>query len=81
MIVAKPFTREAYGCMLRKDDAPFKKVVDNVISRMMTDGSINKLYTKWFMQPIPPRGFNVDFPMSADMKTLIANPNDKALDE
>jgi glutamate/aspartate transport system substrate-binding protein len=81
MIVAKPFTREAYGCMLRKDDAPFKKLVDNVISRMMSDGSINKLYTKWFTQPIPPRGFNVDFPMSSDMKMLIANPNDKALDE
>jgi glutamate/aspartate transport system substrate-binding protein len=81
VVVAKPFTREAYGCMLRKDDAPFKKLVDNVISRMMTDGSINRLYTKWFTQPIPPRGFNVDFPMSSDMKTLISNPNDKALDE
>lgn len=80
-VVAKPFTREAYGCMVRKDDAPFKKLVDNVISGMMTDGAINKLYTKWFMQPIPPRGFNIDFPMSADMKALIASPNDKALDE
>lgn len=80
-IVATPFTREAYGCMLRKNDDAFKKVVDNVITGMMSDGSINKLYTKWFMQPVPPRGFNVNFPLSSDMKNLIANPNDKALDE
>lgn len=81
VIVAKPLTREAYGCMLRKDDEPFKKLVDNVITKMMKDGSINKLYTKWFLQPTPPRGINVDFPMSSDMKALVADPNDKALDE
>jgi glutamate/aspartate transport system substrate-binding protein len=81
LVVARPFTREAYGCMLRKNDEPFKKLVDNVISGMMKDGTVNRLYTKWFLQPIPPRGFNVDFPMSSDMKALIVNPNDRALDE
>ena len=80
IVVGRPQSREAYGCMIRKDDPQFKKVSDNVIAGMMKDGSINTLYTKWFMQPVPPKGLNLDFPLSDDMKALIKNPNDKALD-
>jgi len=80
VVVAKPQSREAYGCMIRKDDPQFKKTADTVIAGMMKDGSINSLYTKWFMQPVPPKGLNLDFPLSDDMKALIKNPNDKALD-
>ncbi|MGN5478813.1 hypothetical protein ACTMU2_22795 [Cupriavidus basilensis] len=60
--------------MIRKDDPQFKKVSDNVIAGMMKDGAINTLYTKWFMQPVPPKGLNLDFPLSDDMKALIKNP-------
>ncbi|MBB2918721.1 glutamate/aspartate ABC transporter substrate-binding protein [Cupriavidus alkaliphilus] len=80
IVVGKPQSRESYGCMIRKDDPQFKKLSDNVISGMMKDGSVNTLYTKWFMQPVPPKGLNLDFPLSEDMKTLIKAPNDKALD-
>lgn len=80
IVVAKPQSREAYGCMVRKDDAPFKAIADKTIASMMKDGEITKLYTKWFTQPVPPKGVNMDFPMSDDMKALIKNPNDKALD-
>ncbi|WP_354683202.1 glutamate/aspartate ABC transporter substrate-binding protein [Cupriavidus necator] len=80
VVVGKPQSRESYGCMLRKDDPQFKKLADNVISGMMKDGSINTLYTKWFMQPVPPKGLNLDFPLSEDMKALFKTPNDKALD-
>ena len=80
IVVGKPQSREAYGCMIRKDDAPFKKVSDHVIAGLMKDGTINTMYTKWFMQPVPPKGLNLDFPLSDDMKALFKNPNDKALD-
>ncbi|MBV8272295.1 MAG: glutamate/aspartate ABC transporter substrate-binding protein [Cupriavidus sp.] len=80
IVVGKPQSRESYGCMIRKDDAPFKKVADGVITGLMKDGSINTMYTKWFMQPVPPKGLNLDFPLSDDMKALFKNPNDKALD-
>ncbi|WP_423194885.1 MULTISPECIES: glutamate/aspartate ABC transporter substrate-binding protein [unclassified Cupriavidus] len=80
VVVGKPQSRESYGCMIRKDDAPFKKVADQTIIGMMKDGSINTLYTKWFQQPVPPKGLNLDFPLSEDMKALFKNPNDKALD-
>ncbi|WP_042884076.1 glutamate/aspartate ABC transporter substrate-binding protein [Cupriavidus necator] len=80
IVVGKPQSRESYGCMIRKDDPQFKKLSDTVISGMMKDGSINTLYTKWFMQPVPPKGLNLDFPLSDDMKALFKTPNDKALD-
>ncbi|WP_029048541.1 glutamate/aspartate ABC transporter substrate-binding protein [Cupriavidus sp. amp6] len=80
IVVGKAQSRESYGCMIRKDDPQFKKLSDTVISGMMKDGSVNTLYTKWFMQPVPPKGLNLDFPLSEDMKALIKAPNDKALD-
>ena len=80
IVVGKPQSRESYGCMIRKDDPQFKKLSDTVITGMMKDGSVNTLYTKWFMQPVPPKGLNLDFPLSEDMKALIKAPNDKALD-
>jgi glutamate/aspartate transport system substrate-binding protein len=80
VVVGKPQTREAYGCMMRRDDAPFKKVVDNTIAKVMTSGEINAIYDKWFLKPVPPKGLNLNFPLSDDMKNLFKNPNDKALD-
>lgn len=80
IVVGKAQSRESYGCMIRKDDPQFKKLSDTVINGMMKDGSVNTLYTKWFMQPVPPKGLNLDFPLSEDMKALIKAPNDKALD-
>ncbi len=78
-IVGTAQSREAYGCMLRKDDAPFKKVVDAAIASAMTSGDAEKLYKKWFQSPIPPKGLNLSLPLSDDMKELFKNPNDKAL--
>lgn len=80
VVVAKPQSRESYGCMVRKDDAPFKALADKTIVGMMKDGSITAAYKKWFESPVPPKGLNLDFPLSDDMKALIKNPNDKALD-
>ena len=80
VVVAKPQSREAYGCMVRKDDKPFKALADKTIAGMMKDGSIAAEYKKWFEQPVPPKGVNMEFPLSDDMKALIKNPNDKALD-
>ncbi|ANA33927.1 Glutamate/aspartate import solute-binding protein [Ralstonia mannitolilytica] len=80
VVVGKPQSREAYGCMVRKDDKPFKALADKTIAGMMKDGEIAALYKKWFEQPVPPKGLNLDFPLSDDMKALIKNPNDKALD-
>jgi glutamate/aspartate transport system substrate-binding protein len=78
-IVGTPQSREAYGCMMRKDDPTFKKVVDDTIAKVMTSGEAAKIYKKWFESPIPPKGLNLNLPLSTDMKELYKHPNDKAL--
>ena len=79
-IVGTPQSREAYGCMMRKDDAEFKKVVDATIAQVMKSGEAEKLYKKWFMSPIPPKNLNLNLPLSDEIKQLYKNPNDKALE-
>jgi glutamate/aspartate transport system substrate-binding protein len=70
-------SQDMYGCMMRKGDEPFKKVVDDTIKAIFSSGDINAIYNKWFNQPIPPKGLNLNFPMSLELKELIANPVDK----
>lgn len=80
VIVGTPQSEEAYGCMMRKGDTEFKKVVDDAIAQVEKSGEAAKIYAKWFENPIPPKGLNLNFPLSDSMKKLYANPNDKALD-
>lgn len=67
---------EPYGIMLRKDDAAFKKVVDAATSALYKSPEGVAIYTKWFTQPIPPKGLNLNVSMSAQMKKQFANPAD-----
>lgn len=72
-------SREAYGCMIRKGDAQLKALLDQTIAELQTSGKAVTIYDKWFRSPIPPRGLNLDFDLSDDMKALFAAPNDKVL--
>ena len=67
---------EPYGIMLRKDDAAFKKVVNSAMTNIYKSGQINAIYEKWFQKPIPPKGLNLNVPMSEPFKKVIANPTD-----
>ncbi|MCG1055695.1 glutamate/aspartate ABC transporter substrate-binding protein [Mycetohabitans sp. B5] len=80
VIVGTPQSHEAYGCMMRKDDPAFKKVVDAAIAKVETSGEAARIYKKWFESPIPPKGLDLSFPLSDGMKALFKNPNDKAMD-
>ena len=75
-ISADALSVEPYGIMLRKDDAAFKKVVDAAMTRIYKSGEINAIYGKWFLKPIPPKGINLNLPMSEQFKKVIANPTD-----
>jgi len=79
-VTGAPQSREAYGCSMRKGDAKFKAVVDKTVARLESSGEAEKIYTKWFLHPIPPKGLNLNFPLSDEMKALFKNPNDKALE-
>jgi glutamate/aspartate transport system substrate-binding protein len=78
VIVGTPQSKEAYGMMLPKGDSQFKMLVDQTIAKAETSGEAAKLYQKWFQSPIPPKGLNLDLPLSDDMKELFKTPSDKA---
>ncbi|WP_315312201.1 amino acid ABC transporter substrate-binding protein [Pantoea vagans] len=78
-ILGTPQSKEAYGCMLRKDDPQFKALVDETIAKAQTSGQAEKWFNTWFKQPIPPKNLNMNFELSDDMKALFKTPNDKAL--
>src|SRR6202040_2636730 len=67
---------EPYGIMLRKDDPAFKKVVDGATAALYQSADGQKLYDKWFMQKIPPKGLNLNVPISAELKHEFAKPSD-----
>ena len=80
-IVGEVLNVEPIACMLRKDDPAFKKAVDDSIKRQIADGSLAKLYDKWFMQPVPPTNTKIGLPLSEATKAAWANPNDKPMED
>lgn len=80
-IVGEVLSVEPIACMLRKDDLTFKKAVDDSIRRQIADGSLARLYDKWFMQPIPPAGARIGLPLSAATKAAWASPNDRPMED
>ena len=80
-IVGEVLSVEPIACMLRKDDPAFKKAVDDSIKRQIADGSLAKLYDKWFMQPVPPTNTKIGLPLSDATKAAWAKPNDKPMED
>ena len=75
-IVGDPLGVEPIAIMLRKDDPRFKAAVDGEIRKLMASGELEKLYNKWFMQPIPPTGAVIGIPFPQTLKAAFQNPND-----
>jgi glutamate/aspartate transport system substrate-binding protein len=67
---------EPYGIGLPRDDTPFKQLVDGVLADLYRSGEIQAIYRKWFQSPIPPKGINLQLPMSEALKRAIAHPTD-----
>jgi glutamate/aspartate transport system substrate-binding protein len=79
VIVGETLRVEPYGVMMRKDDPQFKKLVDDTLAALMKSGEAEKLYNKWFMSPIPPKGVNLNLPMSPKLREAFQNPTDKGV--
>jgi len=65
-----------YGIVQPKDDPAFKKVVDDAVIDLIKTGKVAATYDKYFNSPIPPRGINLNYPMSDVLKRALANPTD-----
>ena len=76
-VVGDSLQVEPYACMLRRDDPRFKELVDGVIGAMMKSGEFDRLYTKWFMAPIPPNNINLRLPMAPQLRENLKNLSDK----
>lgn len=70
-----PQSREAYGRMVRKGDAAMTTTGDEAIAQSQASGQMAAICQKRFNAPIPPKGLNLDFALSKDMKALFAKPN------
>lgn len=76
-IVGETLQVEPYACMVRKDDPQFKQLVDSTIAGLMKSGEFKRIYSKWFESPIPPRGANLDMPMSEALTKNLKELSDK----
>jgi len=76
-VVGEAIQVEPYAIMLRKDDPAFKKLVDDTLAGLIKSGDFEKLYKKWFMSPIPPKGINLNAPMSRELQDNLKKLSDK----
>ena len=67
---------EPCAVMLRKDDLAFKKVVDDATAALYQSADGERLYDKWFMQKIPPKGLSLNVPIGVELKKAFAKPSD-----
>ncbi|CAJ0793093.1 Glutamate/aspartate import solute-binding protein [Ralstonia condita] len=79
-VVGDMLTVEPYAIMLSKSDAEFKHLVDRAMTNIILDYEADKLYKKWFQQPIPPNGARLDIPMSFLLRDSFKYPSDKIAD-
>ena len=79
-IVGEPLGAEPIALLFRKDDPAFKAAVDSVLTKLMQSGEMEKIYTKWFVNPIPPKNMSLNLPLGTTLRQLFATPNDKPLE-
>ncbi len=75
-ITKDPLSVEPYGIMMRRGDDAFKKVVDAALTNLYTSGDVIKIYNKWFLSPIPPKGINMNFALTPQLKYVYSHPTD-----
>jgi len=51
--VGEPFTSEALGIAIKKGDETLKQAFDAALAQMTADGTLERLYQKWFVERAP----------------------------
>ena len=78
-ILTESLRTEPYSMMLRREDPQFKAVVDRAVAAVYKSGEIDKIFAKWFANPIPPRGVNLNFQITPAIREAFRNPNDRGV--
>ncbi|GHC68323.1 glutamate/aspartate ABC transporter substrate-binding protein [Pseudorhodoferax aquiterrae] len=79
LITGESLRTENQALMYRRDEPALKAIVDRVVGGMMQSGEMDKLYQRWFMSPIPPKGVNINYPLNAETREAFANPSSKGI--
>ena len=74
VIGSEAYSIEPYAAMMPRDDPAFRQVVDTATANLYKSGEINKIYAKWFLQAIPPKGIVLNVQESPQLKKALANP-------
>ena len=80
-IVGEVLSTEPIAIMVRKDDPQFKAAVNAAIAKIVANGSMPKLWDKWFLKPIPPKNSIVGLELSPATKNAWANLNDRPAED
>ena len=80
-IVGEVLSVEPIAIMIRKDDPLLKRLADDTVNNLIKSGEMNKLWTKWFLSPIPPKNTKVGLALSASTKAAWDVPNDKPMED
>ena len=75
VVGSEAYSVEPYGAMMPKDDPDFAKVVNTALGTLFKSGQIMPIYDKWFLKPVPPKGINLNVPVSPQLKAAFANPS------
>jgi glutamate/aspartate transport system substrate-binding protein len=78
-VVGDYLSPDPYGIMVRRDDPQWLDFVNKVIGGLMKSGEIRKIYAKWFQSPIPPKGINLNLPISSKLEELFRNPSNEGV--
>ena len=70
------YSVDPYAIMFAKDDPEFKRLVDSTLVGLYKSGEIGKIYDRWFMKPIPPKGITLNFPLGAPLQRTFTKPSD-----
>ncbi len=79
-VVGTPLAREAFACVLPKDEPELKQIADATIARLMASGELARIYDRWFMQPLGRDRPALGLPMSDELRALLADPNDRPIE-
>jgi glutamate/aspartate transport system substrate-binding protein len=79
-IVGEPLSVEPYAIMLPKDDPAFKRLVDREMVRIINDGEFQRIYERWFLQPIGMNRVNLHMPMGRVLRDSLRFPSDQVAD-
>ena len=76
VVLPEPLSTEPYSLIIRRDEAAFKDVVNAALGEIFKNGQAERLYEKWFDNPIPPNGINLRLPLSDEVNATFADPRE-----